>query len=194
MKGFLSDWWRDFFALAGFIAIVVQIAAAVREFSLTNRREESVERFSGSGWREISGTLRKAYQETKKTNFHLGFRLFYLHLVISAVVATLVSFGLWPKDFTPASPLGILIFIGLTHDVIELDDWIKNNKPSYLLHSWRLAAWLFVIAFSIASALALAFIPSLWLLSFLWSQFLGIATILVISLVYYAARLLRLTD
>src|SRR4029077_16040296 len=129
MKGFLSDWWRDFFALTGFIAIVAQLAAVIRELFLTGRRNQARLRASFSTLRELTETLKEAYRETKRSNFHLGFHGFYIHLAISIVVATLAACGFWLTDPLPANPLGIIFFIGLFHDIFDLDDWIQKNKP-----------------------------------------------------------------
>jgi hypothetical protein len=143
---------------------------------------------------DLAETLRDAYRETKKSNFHIGFHGFYIHLAISVVVATLASFGFWPKDALPANPLGIIFFIGLFHDIFDLDDWIKNNKSSYLLHLWRLGAWLFGTVFTVASVLALAFGANIWIMSMFVSQLIGLGFVLILAVLYYTARLFRLTD
>lgn len=195
MTGFLSDWWRDFFALTGFVAAAMQVAALIREFSLA--RPQSRIQYSNNSvfnFGELGVTMQQAYRETKRSNFHFGFHAFYFNLAVSCTIASLVALGFWPKDWLPASPLGALLFIGLACDVSDIDDWIKKNKPASLLHSWRLSAWMFGIVFALTSALVFTFHVNAWLESFLLSQIIGAGAVLALTVVYYIARLFRLTD
>jgi hypothetical protein len=196
LTGFLSDWWRDFFALTGFVATAIQVAALICELSFPRpqaRVQYSINN-SVSNFGELGATIRQAYRETKKSNFHLGFHVFYFNLAVSFAIASLVALGFWPKDWLPASPLGALLFIGLACDVSDLDDWIKKNKPASLLRSWRLSAWLLGIAFALTSALIFTFHVGAWLESFFLSQIIGVGAVLALTVAYYIARLFRLTD
>jgi hypothetical protein len=68
LTGFLSDWWRDFFALTGFVAAAMQVAALIREFSLARpqgRTQYSINN-SVSNFGALGMTIRQAYRETKK--------------------------------------------------------------------------------------------------------------------------------
>jgi hypothetical protein len=196
LTGFLSDWWRDFFALAGFAVVTVQVAAFIREFFLT--RPQARIRYSinssGHDFGKLGATIRQAYRETKKGNFHFGFHLFYFNLAVSFAIASLVALDLWPKYWLPASPLGAFLFLGLACDVSDLDDWIKEKKPASLLRSWRLSAWLLGIAFASISALIFTLHIGAWLESFFLSQIIGAGSILAFAGAYYIARLFRLTD
>jgi hypothetical protein len=196
LTGFLSDWWRDFFALTGFVAVAMQIAALIREFSLARPRARTQYDINNavSNFGELGVTIRQAYRETKKSNFHFGFHLFYFNLVVSCAIASCIALGFWSKDSLAASPLGALLFMGLACDVSDIDDWIKRNKPASLLHLWRLSAWLFGIAFALASALIFTFHVSVWLESFFLSQIIGVGAVLALVIAYYIARLFRLTD
>jgi len=106
---------------------------------------------------QLDEAIRQAYRETKDSNFHFGFRLFYFHLAASFAIATLVAFSWWPKDWLLASPTGPLVALGLVCDISDMDDWISNNKPVSVLRAWRLSFWLLCIALALASALILIF-------------------------------------
>jgi hypothetical protein len=164
------------------------------EFPLARPQARTHYSINNSLSNQLGETIRQAYRETKDSNFHLGFRLFYFHLAASFVIATLVTLDWWNKDWLLASPTGPFVALGLACDISDLDDWISKNKPVSVLRSWRLSFWLLCIAFALASALILVFHAGSWLESFFLSQVMGVGTILVITVGYYILRLFRLTD
>lgn len=207
MQTFILTW------VAGIAAGLVLLFVEYRYFKKRNRFRKpkaslpfglSVPRLSSASVRETRGrspltraqltlVIRQAYRETKESNFHLGFRLFLLNLVISCVIASLFTVGWWPKGWLPASPLGPLFFLGLTNDIIDLDSWIGNHEPD-LLRAWRLSAFLLLGMFALISFLILRFDLGRWLESVVLSQAIGLVPILLIVIVYYPARLFRLVD
>lgn len=170
--------------------------ALFREFPLTHTQARTHYSINNliPNLEELGETIQQAYRETKGSNFHFGFHLFYFHLAVSFAIATLVALGWWPKDWLPVSPTGALVALGVTCDISDLDDWIRNNKPVSILRSWRWAFWLLCITFALTSALILIFHVGSWLESFFLSQIIGAGVILAITVVYYVLRLFRLTD